>query len=193
MQVALFRNKRLIVALVIAVLIAAVFWSQSRIPALTEKAQMGLRTNFSSIAFDILIPVAANEPAAERVAKTTVNWLYTNWKGMTFGLLFAAIALTILGSVSHRSFKRPWLNTLSGMFVGAPLGVCVNCATPIAQGMYAAGARLETALATLISSPTLNAIVLSMTFTLLPWEIHLASAPGSLLSMVPTGNAKKSS
>jgi uncharacterized membrane protein YraQ (UPF0718 family) len=181
MQVALFRNKRLIVALVIAVLIAVVFWSQSRIPALTEKAQMGLRTNFSSIAFDILLPVAPDEPAAERVAKTTVNWLYTNWKGMTFGLLFAAIALTILGSVSHRSFKRPWLNTLSGMFVGAPLGVCVNCATPIAQGMYAAGARLETALATLISSPTLNAIVLSMTFTLLPWEIALGNVVVVLL------------
>ncbi len=120
MQANLFRNKRLIVALIIAVFIAVVFWSQSRIPALNEKAQMGLRTNFSSIAFDILLPVTQDQPAAERVVKTTVNWLYTNWKGMSFGLLFAAIALTILGSVKHRSFKRPWLNTLSGMFVGAP-------------------------------------------------------------------------
>jgi len=136
---------------------------------------MGLRTNFSSIAFDILLPVTDQQPVAERVAKTTVNWLYTNWKGMTFGLLFAAAALTILGSVKHRSFKSPWLNTLSGMFIGAPLGVCVNCATPIAQGMYAAGARLETALATLVSSPTLNVIVLSMAFSLLPWEIALGN------------------
>ena len=181
MQAILFRNKRLIIALIIAVFIAVVFWSQSRIPALNEKAQMGLRTNFSSIAFDILLPVTPDQPAAERVAKTTVNWLYTNWKGMSFGLLFAAIALTILGSVRHRSFKRPWLNTLSGMFVGAPLGVCVNCATPIAQGMYAAGARLETALATLISSPTLNAIVLSMTFTLLPWEVATGNVVAVLL------------
>jgi len=142
---------------------------------------MGLRTNFSSIAFDILLPVTDQQPVAERVAKTTVNWLYTNWKGMTFGLLFAAAALTILGSVKHRSFKSPWLNTLSGMFIGAPLGVCVNCATPIAQGMYAAGARLETALATLVSSPTLNVIVLSMAFSLLPWEIALGNVVAVLL------------
>ena len=175
------RKKRLIFALLFAIVIAAVFWSQSRVPALNEKAQMGLRTNFSSIAFDILLPVTDQQPIAERVAKTTVNWLYTNWKGMTFGLLFAAAALTILGSVKHRSFKSPWLNTLSGMFIGAPLGVCVNCATPIAQGMYAAGARLETALATLVSSPTLNVIVLSMAFSLLPWEIALGNVVAVLL------------
>jgi len=183
----LLRNKRLIVALLFAVVIAAVFWSQSRVPALNEKAQMGLRTNFSSIAFDILLPVADHQPVVERVAKTTVNWLYTNWKGMAFGLLFAAAMLTILGAVKHRSFKSPWLNTLAGMFVGAPLGVCVNCATPIAQGMYAAGARLETALATLVSSPTLNVIVLSMSFSLLPWEIALGSviAVLALLSAMP--------
>ena len=185
MQPTLRRNKRLILALLFAVVIAAVFWSQSRIPALNEKAQMGLRTNFSSIAFDILLPVTDDQPIAERVAKTTVNWLYTNWKGMTFGLLFAAAALTILGSVKQRSFKSPWLNTLSGMFVGAPLGVCVNCATPIAQGMYAAGARLETALATLISSPTLNVIVLSMAFSLLPWEIALGNV-GAVLLLLST-------
>jgi len=175
------RNKRLIFALLFALVIAAVFWSQSRVPALNEKAQMGLRTSFSSIAFDILLPVVDAQPVIERVAKTTVNWLYTNWKGMAFGLLFAAAALTILGSVKQRSFRSPWLNTLSGMFVGAPLGVCVNCATPIAQGMYAAGARLETALATLVSSPTLNVIVLSMAFSLLPWEIALGNVVAVLL------------
>ena len=181
------RNKRLIVALLFAIVTAAVFWSQSRVPALNEKAQMGLRTNFSSIAFDILLPVTDHQPVVERIAKSTVNWLYTNWKGMAFGLLFAAAALTVLGSVKRRSFKSPWLNTLSGMFIGAPLGVCVNCATPIAQGMYAAGARLETALATLVSSPTLNVVVLSMSFALLPWEIALGTviAVLVLLSTVP--------
>ena len=142
---------------------------------------MGLRTNVSSIAFDILLPVADDQPVIERVAKSTVNWLYTNWKGMTFGLLFAAAALSILGALKQRSFRAPWLNTVSGMFLGAPLGVCVNCATPIAQGMYAAGARLETALATLVSSPMLNPIVLSMMFTLLPWEMAVSNVLAVLL------------
>ncbi len=79
----MLRNKRLVVALLIAISLAAAFWSLSRVPALNEKAQMGLRTNVSSIAFDILLPVADDQPVAERVAKSTVNWLYTNWKGMT--------------------------------------------------------------------------------------------------------------
>ena len=180
-QPSFIKNKRLLLAILFATIIAAVFWSQSRVPALNEKAQMGLRTNFSSIAFDIVLPVTDAQPVVERIARTTVNWLYTNWKGMTFGLLFAAAALTILSFVRHRSFRRPWMNTLMGMFMGAPLGVCVNCATPIAQGMYAAGARLETALATLVSSPTLNVIVLSMSFTLLPWEMALGSVLAVLL------------
>ena len=58
----MLRNRRLIVALLFAILIAAVFWSLSRVPALNEKAQMGLRTNVSSIAFDILLPVADDQP-----------------------------------------------------------------------------------------------------------------------------------
>ncbi len=177
----MFRNKRLTIAAVLAVAIAAVFWSMSRVPALNQKAQMGLRTNFGAIAFDILLPVDGSQPLPVRVMRSTVNWAWTNWKGMTFGLLFAAAVLTILACLRHRSFRRPWMNTLSGLFIGAPLGVCVNCATPIAQGMYFAGARLETALATLVSSPTLNVIVLSMAFTLLPWELALGNVIAALL------------
>ena len=141
---------------------------------------MGLRTDFGAIAFDIVLPVSPEQPVWERVLRSSVNWAYTNWKGMTFGLLFAAAALTLLGGVQRRAFKHPWQNTLAGIFFGAPLGVCVNCATPIAQGMYAAGTRLETALATLVSSPTLNPIVLTMAFTLLPWEMGL----GHLLAVL---------
>ena len=139
---------------------------------------MGLRTNVTAIAFDTIVPVNAAEALPTRILKSSINWAYTNWRGMTFGLLFAAAALTILGNVRRRSFNNPWLNTLSGVVAGAPLGVCVNCATPIAQGLYAAGARLETALATLMSSPTLNVIVLTMSFTLLPWELATAKLIG---------------
>ncbi len=175
------KDKRLIVSLFLIGLIAAVFWSQSRVPALSEKAQMGLRTDFGAIAFDIVLPVTPDQPVVERVGRSSVNWAYTNWKGMTFGLLFAAGVLTLLGGIQRRSFRHAWQNTLAGMFFGAPLGVCVNCATPIAQGMYAAGATLETALATLFSSPTLNPIVLTMAFSLLPWQLGLSLLAGVLL------------
>jgi uncharacterized membrane protein YraQ (UPF0718 family) len=183
----LTRNKRTFAALLFTILIAAAFWSQSRIPALNEKAQMGLRTNFGELAFEIVLPVTQEQPLFERVVRSSINWAYTNLQGMLFGLLFAAAVLTVLSSIKTRSFKRPWLNTLTGVLLGAPLGVCVNCATPIAFGIYSAGARLETALASLIASPTLNVIVLTMSFTLLPWEMALIKLFGVilLLSSIP--------
>ncbi len=44
----------------------------------------------------------------------------------------------------------------------------VNCAVPIAQGIRAAGGRVETMLAVMVSSPTLNVIVLTMLLSLFP-------------------------
>jgi uncharacterized membrane protein YraQ (UPF0718 family) len=175
------QNKRLIIALLLSSVIASIFWSQSRIPALNEKAQMGLRTNFSDLAFEVILPVTQTQPVFERIVRSSINWAYTNMLGMLFGLLFAAAILTVLSSIKKRTFKQPWLNTVSGVLVGAPLGVCVNCATPIAFGIYSAGARLETALASLVSSPTLNIIVLTMSFTLLPWEMAFIKLIGVLL------------
>ena len=54
-----------------------------------------------------------------------------------------------------------------------PLGVCVNCAAPIAKGLYAGGARAETTLAAMIASPTLNIVVLTMLFGLFPFYMAL--------------------
>lgn len=172
------RQTRTAIAALLAILIAGIFWSQSRIPALNEKAQMGLRTNFGDIAFEVVLPVVDEQALPERVFRGAVNWGYTNLRGMLFGLLFAAAMLSILANLRSRRFRRPWMNTLGGMFLGAPLGVCVNCATPIALGIYSAGARLETALASLVASPTLNVIVLTMAFTLLPWELAAAKLVG---------------
>ena len=50
------------------------FWSQSRVPALDQKAQMAERNNITSIAFDIVYPTHADQLMVERVAKTTINW-----------------------------------------------------------------------------------------------------------------------
>ena len=158
------------------------FWSQSRIPALDQKAQMAERNNISAIAFDIAYPIHADQPIVERVAKTTVNWVYTNWKGMIFGLFFGVLVLSLmqLHPLPNQS-KNPLLNSLLGMTSGVPLGVCVNCATPIAQAMYLSGLRLEAALATLLSSPTLNIIVITLSFSVLPAYFVLTKILGSLI------------
>ena len=170
--------KRVLIAVLIAAAIALFFWTQSRIPDLNTKAQMGQRTVLSGLAFDVILPVSADQPVYERVAYTAVNWTYTNWKGMTFGVLFAAAFFVILAYLPHHEFRGRTLNTLKGVVTGVPLGVCVNCTTPIAQGMYQAGVRLETVLATLVSSPTLNVIVLTMSFSLLPFEFAVTKIAG---------------
>ena len=169
-----YQRKVLVFALLSMVLIALWFWSQSRLPALDTKAQLGDRNSISAIAFDILIPIEASMSYWQRVWATSVNWAYTNWKGMSFGLLFAGVFMTLLQHMPSLNWGTNRLfNSFRGMFVGVPLSVCVNCTTPIAHSMYQAGARLETMLATLMSSPTLNVIVLTMSFTLLPFHLAL--------------------
>ncbi len=174
-------GKKIFLAVLIAAGIILFFWGQSRIPALTEKAQMGQRTTVGTLAFDIVLPVAAADPAYQRIIYTAVNWAYTNWKGMTFGVFFAAAFLSLLNYFPRHAFNNRFLNTLKGVVTGAPLGVCANCATPIAHGMYQAGVRIETVVATLTSSPTLNIIVLTMSFSLLPFHIATAKLIAVLL------------
>ena len=55
------RNRRLVLSILLAGIIATLFWSLSRVPALNEKAQMGLRTSVSSIAFDVIAPIGATD------------------------------------------------------------------------------------------------------------------------------------
>jgi uncharacterized membrane protein YraQ (UPF0718 family) len=61
-----------------------------------------------------------------------------------------------------------YLNTLKGIMTGAPAGVCVNCAVPIACGITRGKANIESALSFMFSSPTLNFVVISMIFFGLP-------------------------
>jgi uncharacterized membrane protein YraQ (UPF0718 family) len=161
------------------------FWSQNRGPALNEKSQLAERNNFSAIAFDVIYPTHVDQPMPERVLKTTINWGYTNWKGMTFGLFFGVLALSLLQlHPPSNQTTNPYINSLIGMTSGVPLGVCVNCATPIAQGMYLSGLRLETVLGTLMSSPTLNIIVLTTSFSLFPTYFVMTKILGSLVFII---------
>ncbi|HIE69004.1 MAG TPA: RNA-binding protein, partial [Planctomycetes bacterium] len=90
---------------------------------------------------------------------------------MMFGVLFAAIIMVLFAQLKRRRFKSGIANSGLGMIIGAPLGVCVNCAAPIARGIHSGGAAVETTLAAMISSPTLNVIVLTILFSLFPLYI----------------------
>nr|WP_298930224.1 FG-GAP-like repeat-containing protein [uncultured Erythrobacter sp.] len=165
------RNGRLVLSGLVMALLVYVFWTGSRYPALNEKALMGGDTPMSGLAFDIVLDVFPNSPVWWEFTANVANWIVTNWKGMTFGVLFGAAMLTLLSVVKRRSFENGFANAALGAAIGAPLGVCVNCAAPIALGLHAGRMRLETTLAALIASPTLNVIVIGMSFALLPFHV----------------------
>ncbi|MBE1291308.1 MAG: RNA-binding protein [Rhodobacteraceae bacterium] len=162
-------EKRFLLSALIIVVLATLFWTGSRYPALDEKAMMsGAIQLEDSLSFEAKFPLTEEMGFAEKVFWSTLNWINTNKKGMTFGVLFAAAFLTAAAYLKQRSFKGGFANAALGMAIGTPLGVCVNCAAPIARGMYAAGMRAETTLSAMIASPTLNIIVLTMLVSLMP-------------------------
>lgn len=167
----MYKNKPFIITLLLLIGLALTFWLGSRYPTLNEKALMGGGADMADLGFDKVIAVDANAGTLERVFVVTLNWAETNKKGMTFGILFASTILTLISLIKQREFNKAWANTLLGVVIGAPLGVCVNCAAPIAKGMQSGGLRRETTLAAMISSPTLNVVILTMLFALFPWYI----------------------
>ena len=169
MHVAIRLNKRVLILVLVIALTAITFWSGSRYPSLDEKAIMGGSAALEDpLSFEASIQIQPGDGAAKRIGYTTINWIETNLEGMAFGLMIGACLLTLVGLIATRGHRNGVVNTLLGVAVGVPLGVCVNCAAPVAKGMHDGGARLETTLATMFSSPTLNVIVLSMLFALFP-------------------------
>ena len=169
------KRTRLIFAALLLAVLTYLFWTQSRYPSLDEKALMSGAIQLEDpLSFEALIPLTEDHTTVERIGISTVNWIQTNRNGMTFGVLFAAGFLTLLGYLRRRSFSGPFANSLYGMFLGAPLGVCVNCAAPIAKGLYSGGSRAETTLSAMVASPTLNIVVLTMAFSLLPFYMAVA-------------------
>ncbi len=178
-------DKRVVVVSILIALIAMAFWAGSRVPALNEKAAMGGNLFLEDpLSFEALFPIDPSDPVFKKIGFTTINWLDTNKQGMTFGLALAAAFMTLLSLLKTRNFEGHFSNTLLGIVIGAPLGVCVNCAAPLARGLHSSGARLETTLAAMVSSPTLNVIVLTMLFTLLPPYMGLIKLGLTLLFLL---------
>jgi len=183
------KRTRLIWAALLVAVLAVLFWTQSRYPSLDEKAMMSGAIQLEDpLSFEALIPLSEDQSTLQRIGISTVNWVKTNRNGMTFGVLFAAAFLTLLGYLRRRSFTGPFANSFYGLFLGAPLGVCVNCAAPIAKGLYSAGSRAETTLSAMVASPTLNIVVLTMAFSLLPFYMAVTKiilSLGVILLAVP--------
>src|SRR5689334_6631226 len=162
---------RIPITLCVIAVLCGFFWIGSRYPSLQGKASADPNEALSTpLGFERFFPEPPADQRLKHIAWTSVEWGITNRQGMTYGLLLAAAIMTVLPLIRRRRGGK-LAGALQGMMIGAPLGVCVNCAAPIAQGMLKAGGRVETALATLVSSPTFNVIVLGIVFTLFPWYL----------------------
>lgn len=164
------RTLEVTLSIVAALAIVLIFWSQQRYPSLLKKLHSGQSVQIKGgLSFDALLPVNPQMPAGTRVLRTSVNWLWTNRFGMYFAIPFGAAAMTLLSQSSRtRRFASPAGNVLCGAVAGMPLGVCANCATPIGQGLLDTGASTRMAVATMVSSPMFNPVVIAMSFVLFP-------------------------
>ncbi|MEJ2742672.1 MAG: FG-GAP-like repeat-containing protein [Gammaproteobacteria bacterium] len=150
------------------------FWFGSRYPDLNAKAlmaQSGAGAVHDLFAAWPVIEINPHDPLWQRILYSTINWLDANKKGMTFGVLFGGLVFALLPLLTLKPGGGRLKNTLLGVLMGTPLGVCVNCAAPVFQGVLQTR-RLEMATSMMMSSPTLNIVVVTMVFSLFP--LHLA-------------------
>jgi len=182
----LVHRRRFWFLLTLATAVSVVFWSGSRYPHLLYMAEVVSPgyTLPSLVSAEPVVAVTPNTAYYKRLLLNTVNWLYANRIGMGFGLLFGTIVLTLLKTIARPQSSNHFVNSMFGVVLGAPLGVCVNCAAPIAAGMLRGGSALATSLGTLFSAPTLNIIALVMAFSLLPIQIVLIKLGLSLLFLL---------
>jgi uncharacterized membrane protein YraQ (UPF0718 family) len=183
------RSLEVSLAALIAVGALLIFWSQQRYPALLKKLHAGAGVKVAGvISFDALLKVTPEMPAPTRVMRTSVNWLYTNRFGMYFALPFGAAMMTLLaGMAAPKRFSSAAGNVLCGAVAGAPLGVCTNCATPVAQSLLVGGASTRLTLAAMISSPSFNPVIVAMVFVLFPLPLAAMRlvVPAVLLTALP--------
>jgi uncharacterized membrane protein YraQ (UPF0718 family) len=183
------RSLEVALAALIAVGAVLIFWSQQRYPALLKKLHAGTGVKVAgAISFDALLKVTPEMPAPTRVMRTSVNWLYTNRFGMYFALPFGAAMMTLMaGMAAPKRFSSAAGNVLCGAVAGAPLGVCTNCATPVAQSLLVGGASTRLTLAAMISSPSFNPVIVAMVFVLFPLPLAAMRlvVPVLLLAALP--------
>lgn len=188
-QQSIFENRRVILISIVIVAIAIGFWSTSRYPTLQGKADMtGIIHLEDTLTHEVFLHIEKDAPFYEKVMYTTINWAWTNRQGMTFAVFIAAAFMTLFKYLPRYRSRNRFLNSLYGLVTGTPLGVCVNCVAPIAKAMYEGGRSIQTSLAVMFSSPTLNIIVLTMLFTLFPFYlavIKLAFTIFLILVIVP--------
>ncbi len=168
------------VALLMAAL-CAYFWAGSRYPSLQGKAGANPDEALAApLSYERHFPEPPANQRLRHVAWSAAEWVVINKQGMSFGLLLAAGMLTLVPLLPRRRGSK-LAGAVQGALIGAPMGVCINCAAPIAQGMLRGGARVEVALATMFASPNFNVIVLGILVSLFPFYLVAIKLAASVI------------
>jgi uncharacterized membrane protein YraQ (UPF0718 family) len=175
--------RRALIILSLGIAVTAIFWLGSRYPDLDAKAAMAGDGSVGDVlSVWPLLEVRPEFPMWKKIAFSSLNWASDNKKGMAFGVFLGAIFLTLLSYIRLPEAKTRFGGALLGFVVGTPLGVCVNCAAPVMKGVLQSR-RVETAFAAMISSPTMNIVVLTMVFTLFPFYMAVLKVGFALLAI----------
>lgn len=185
-------RKRKLIALGLALCILSVFLFSSRYPALISEYHRAenhtlVERDVGALSKDKMLSTDDLTTNVSMVFSTALNWLDTNKIGMGFGIIFAAAILLLMEQSSLLSLgisRRGLRGVFSGLVIGAPLGVCTNCAAPVSLGIKKAGGSYETSFTTLIASPSLNPIGLAIIFLVLPSTLGIMRVSTILLFLV---------
>lgn len=163
-------QRAILIGLIIAI-ICFYFWLFSRYPDLDAKAVMSKSGTVSDL-LSVWPVFTLNDQDSYlvKIFKSYANWVMDNKKGMAFGVIIGGLVISLFKYVKFKTSKYAWLNSLYGILMGTPLGVCVNCAMPIFKGITQ-HRKIEIAFSMMVSSPTLNIVIVSLTFAMFPFYL----------------------
>jgi len=174
----------LILHLLYILTITLIFLLFSRNDALIGKMAMRDAIPTSGFSFDILINKSNADQFLTSIFIDFVNWCYSNWKGMVYGLLMGGALSSLFDGLSRKKTKSEFINTIIGLIAGSQIGICANCVAPVANSLLQEKASKLSALSLQFSSPTFNIIVLSTLFSLFPLEIAIAKVAANIIFII---------
>lgn len=179
----LLNRKRFFACFAVITLVSLSFWLGSRYPDLNAKAMMAASGSVAdTVSMWPIFEVKESDPTYRKIALSTINWTNDNKKGMLFGVVLGALFLTLIGYLQIKERRSRFLDSFYGFLLGSPLGVCVNCAAPVFKGVLQSN-RAELAFAMMLSSPTMNFVVLTMVFSLFPWYMAIVKVLFTLIAI----------
>lgn len=169
------QKKGYILSCLYLIVIWCFFLSQSRFPSLWVRSITWINTPIvDTIAFNLLINHTTGEPKYIEILISFINWWYSNWKGMTFGILFAVGIMTLLRYVD--TLKIPKNRAFLSIFwvlQWSAFWLCANCATPIGKSFLKSGISPIVSVNTIIASPSFNLVGIWLMFDIFPKNIVL--------------------